>query len=372
MAGALAMPVLLGLAGAASFRSAPLRTALTQPAPALWLMVVFVVWAATSTFWAPAPDLEQAAKLLAVTLFGVLFVSASASDPGMRRLSGSAAPAACLVLILMLGLEAALNMPMTRLAEPGLEDWQTASIPGRGATILAAVLWGGAGALLLKPSHLRAFIAVAMLVGGAIAGAQFFHTANGVALALGTAAFGLGWLAPGLMVRVVAAMLALWLAAAPVTYPLLFSSETLADSLPFSWAARVEAWNYVAAGVMEQPWIGHGLGAARADDATMLLRGVETSVIQTHPHSASLQIWFETGLVGAALGAGALTLGGKALGRLCAGNRPAGAAIAASFAALGFIANMSYSIWQEWWNAALFIAAAVCCPLLTPKGEETR
>lgn len=360
----MALPALLGLAGAASIRPSALQGALAAPRPGVVLALGFVAWAAITALWAPGRGLELAGKLLALTVFGALFVLAAGADAGMRRMTTSAVSAACAVLIILLGVEATLDMPLTRLTASDLPDWEVAKIPGRGGTVLAAILWAGAGGLLLRPTLVRGAAALVLLAAGAFAGGQFFHTANNLALMAGVAAFVVGWMAPATAIRLVTAALALWLAAAPLSYPLIFSNADLNAALPFSWSARIEAWNYVAAGVLEQPWFGHGLEAARADNATTILRGIETDIIPTHPHSASLQIWFETGLVGAGLAAAALTLGGQALARACRGKRAAGAATTASFVALGIIANLSYSLWQEWWDAAMFISAAACAALM--------
>ena len=57
--------------------------------------------------------------------------------------------------------------------------------------------------------------------------------------------------------------------------------------------------------------------------------------IPLHPHSGSLQIWYETGAVGAVLAALALLAGGWALARAFKDNRLGAAAAAASLATLG-------------------------------------
>src|SRR6185503_5937129 len=101
-------------------------------------------------------------------------------------------------------------------------------------------------------------------------------------------------------------------------------------------------------------WFGHGLDASRTAPQLLPVRdGYSVAAIPLHPHSASMQVWFETGAVAAVL----LT-GGWALSRLLV-NRAHAAAAAATMAAGGVIANLSYGIWQEWWDAALLLAAAL-------------
>jgi O-antigen ligase len=81
--------------------------------------------------------------------------------------------------------------------------------------------------------------------------------------------------------------------------------------------------------------------------------------LPVHPHSASLQIWYETGAVGALLAAGALLTAGLRMSRAYARNRPAAAAACATLASLGLIANVSYGVWAEWWMATMFAVAAL-------------
>ena len=78
-----------------------------------------------------------------------------------------------------------------------------------------------------------------------------------------------------------------------------------------------------------------------------------------HPHSASLQIWHDLGLIGALLCAALLAYGGWRLSRALANDRYAGAASAAVLAMFGLMANVGWSVWQEWWMATLLLTAAL-------------
>ena len=154
-------------------------------------------------------------------------------------------------------------------------------------------------------------------------------------------------------------VLGIWVLAAPFVTPLLPTDQAFLDSIPYSWAARVGIWDYVCARIWEQPLFGHGLEAARLVTERIVIHNDDISALPIHPHSASLQIWFETGLVGALLAAATLFVGGWKLAQALKTQRAAAAGVAASLAALGLSANVSYSLWQEWWLATLFIAAAL-------------
>ncbi len=153
--------------------------------------------------------------------------------------------------------------------------------------------------------------------------------------------------------------LSVWMLFGPFVTPMLFSDQRIVDALPQTAAARVVIWRYVAGRIPENFWFGHGLDASRTAPQPLHVRGdFYTAAIPLHPHSASMQVWFETGAVGAVLAAAVLLSGGWVLSRLLV-NRAQAAAAAATMAAAGVIANLSYGIWQEWWDAALFLAAAL-------------
>jgi O-antigen ligase len=177
---------------------------------------------------------------------------------------------------------------------------------------------------------------------------QFGQFANTVGFVAGITAFATALLAPRVILIAVFAVLLLWLIGAPFVTPALASAID-AERLPFSWSARVEIWSYVCERIWERPWFGHGLDAARA----------HMPAVPVHPHSASLQIWFELGAGGVVLAGALLIASARTLLRRFGDNRPAAAAAAGTVAAVGVVANVSFNLWAEWWLAAMFVAAGV-------------
>jgi O-antigen ligase len=220
--------------------------------------------------------------------------------------------------------------------------------------------WPVAAAFL---SSGRTNFARAVLLTAALLMAPFGLLAHAVAFGAGLVVFGLAFAAPRFAILSVSWGWAVWMLAAPFVTPLLLANTRIVDALPMSWAHRAGIWDYICARIWEQPWVGHGLDAARAIDARIDVRGTDMPAVPLHPHSASLQIWYETGAVGAGLAALALLVGGWSLARGLRSNRPAAAAAAATLAALGLIANVSFGAWQEWWIATLFISAALVSAL---------
>ncbi len=359
-AGGLAMALLVCVAGALSFRPSHVRQVVENRPAAVWLLLAFGAWVIASSAWSPHPDHRQAYKLAAIAPLGLMFVGAATADPRARRLTMAGGLAAFVVLALLIGVEAAFGMPLNRAAQPDLPLGEIGRNASRGATTVLALTWGVAGGLVALGGRARWAGAVLVLAASAALSLQFDQLSNAVGFGLGLAAFLLAFALPRVTIALVTGGLAFWMLAAPFLTPLVLGNQRLVDALPLSWAARAGIWDYVCGRIMEQPWIGHGLDASRAvTDRIQIRDQLDMRGVPLHPHSASLHVWFETGAVGAVLAAATLLAGGYALIRAYGDNRPAAAAACATLAALGLIANVSFGAWQEWWNATMFVAAAL-------------
>ena len=123
------------------------------------------------------------------------------------------------------------------------------------------------------------------------------------------------------------------------------------------WARTIEVIN-------EHPLTGGGLGVLRTIRErldTGMFAGQFT--IPNHPHSMMLQLWAETGAIGAAL----LSLAIVLLGWRMPDQRKLGAAglsAAAIFGAMVVIGSVSFELWNDWWWAVggLLAVLAVCTP----------
>lgn len=145
--------------------------------------------------------------------------------------------------------------------------------------------------------------------------------------------------------------------------------------LPQSFFSRTYSWELVRGKISEAPFIGHGLEASHtwkdtfgdhpdwlADAAARYEHDFAWEVYQvvpTHPHNMPLQIWAETGMIGASLAAMALFLFGWRL------KAPEDWSPVTRYAAAGLIGiciavcNFSYSMWNEAFWASAILAAAV-------------
>jgi len=138
------------------------------------------------------------------------------------------------------------------------------------------------------------------------------------------------------------------------------TSSGLRAAMPFSWEHRMVTWSYVGERIREHPIIGHGFDASRTFDAKFSTRGFDDmAVVSLHPHNAGLQIWLETGFIGAALGATLIYLLGQHALKFSLGGRARSMAAAGLIAPLILISSVSYGVWQDWWWACLFLCAGV-------------
>ncbi|MGE0742025.1 MAG: O-antigen ligase family protein [Hyphomonadaceae bacterium] len=363
-AGAMGMPVLLSLVGALGARRAMLRQLIENRPLPLLLLLGFGTWAMLTALWSPYPDPQQAAKLFFLLPLGLAFAAAASADTNLTR---PAALAAFVVLAALLTIEAAGNMPLNRSSQAGDPDWKIEQNLARAAVVFIAMSWGVAGIALTSAGRWRFALGAGVLALGAVFSLQFHQSANVVAYGLGLGAFVLALAAPRIAPWLVCGGWAFWMLAAPLLTPMLTADPALVENAPYGWAVRVSMWDYVCARIAEAPLFGHGLDASRAVTDTMVVRGDAMPAVLLHPHSASLHIWFETGLVGAALASATLIAGARWLARAFAEHRIAAAAACGAIASLGFIANVSYGVWQEWWTVAMLLAAGLIGAIVVPR-----
>ena len=145
--------------------------------------------------------------------------------------------------------------------------------------------------------------------------------------------------------------------------------------LPRSFFSRPYSWEFVSAKIQEAPLIGHGPEASHtwkdtfgdhpewlADASARFGDGQAWqvySVVPVHPHNMPLQIWAETGAIGAALAAAFLFFLGWRL------RPPQDWSPVTKYAAAGLIGvclaigSFAYSMWNEAFWGSVVLAAAV-------------
>lgn len=354
--------------------------------PALFASVgfVFIAWAALSEFWAPGDRQLISGSLIegdfSVEARGLSFflLAATSALTIAGTLRAAPSPKASGIVAVMLGVQAALVILSPYLSGyvlsavygedvKGLQEG--AQNVGRGANTLAL------GLPLLLPMLVfgwkvpGAVLAAALMLGSAVAFQLLgSHSAlfaiGGMALAVGLIALmprtGFRWLFGGL---------AGYIAAAPVLFAALIRGlDVIAPNLPDSFRSRLWSWEVVIGRMTDAPFMGHGLNATRTWRDTFETRPdllvqlpdfwAGYQIVPGHPHNMALQLWAETGMIGAVLAA----LGLVALGFHLP--RPADLRPEIRFAAAGLagaamtIFSFAYSAWNEGFWASLALAAA--------------
>lgn len=355
--GAIGLPVLMGLAALAALSPAAIENAFRTNRLPLAVLAALVTWLVLSRLWSPWHG-ETYLKLPVMIGLGLLF-SAAAARPEVARMTLAGTAAALIVLIAMLIIEAVGGSPLNAGAAPDATAYQLTQAPARGAVVMLALLWPAIAWFAGWRSVAGWLAIIAILLSAGFVALQFDQQSNALGFALGGAFFLFALIAPRLAILAPAFGLAAWTALAPFATLLIFVGRDLPAWTPHSWNVRVGIWLNTSERILQQPWIGHGLDAGRTVREMTTYDGEPLAIIPVHPHSAALQIWYDSGVIGAGLTAALLALTGLALARAYASNRFAAAAAAAVLAMFGAMANIGWSPAQEWWLATMILAGAL-------------
>lgn len=179
--------------------------------------------------------------------------------------------------------------------------------------------------------------------------------------------------APRFMRFFFSAVLVVGVLGAPTIVGYLPDPLTESKKIPISShsaAHRLLIWKNSVKHIKESPWIGHGFDSSRAfyseNDKVVTYFAQDDpknswtnwySPIPLHPHNGILQIWLETGLLGAVILLSLLIY----LVRRISSHRMSRLEVASSiglFASGLFIFSVSFGVWQAWWQATLWLTTA--------------
>jgi exopolysaccharide production protein ExoQ len=168
----------------------------------------------------------------------------------------------------------------------------------------------------------------------------------------------------------VCAGLAIAVIAMPFLTDALVTTQDTLDSLTSedgAWSSathRMFMWRFATDTIIEGPLaLGFGAGASRGipEAAEKVMWGIE--LMPLHPHNGALQVWLEMGIIGAAI----FAILGIVIYRA---TKHSGGTELGIYAAMmvAFIAPwmLSYGIWQSWWLALGWLAAAIGRGILEP------
>lgn len=128
--------------------------------------------------------------------------------------------------------------------------------------------------------------------------------------------------------------------------------ETLSQGLfgdPY-YFVRIEIWWAHVQQILSAPILGHGLQASQA--APQIYAGSDPAVIRGlsygHPHSLSIQVWYELGSVGVLLSSALIWFVMQKLASLRRHDQKVAVAV---IAGVWSVAYVGHGAWQHWWWA---------------------
>jgi O-antigen ligase len=360
-----------------------------RPAHYLLAGMAFLVWAVASESWSPVSRgiisgtlmggdfaIRSAGLRIILTLFftTLLIAGALRTAPGRAQISSRLILGSLSIhglLILLSPVFATSVMPVLYGDDP-LNHSSGFQNLDRGANAFALVLpilvayVGARPGLAWK--GLALMIALASLVSFGVLGSS--AAMFGAALML--VAFVIVRVFPKYGLRGLFTAVAAYIALAPILMSgLLYMLERSGVNLPGSFQSRAWSWEVVIGKIQETPLMGHGIEASKSWQDTYAAYPewmaqlpdfwARYPVVPGHPHNMALQIWAETGAVGAFVAALAVLLIGW---RLPIGHNlrtdiryAIGGMLAAAFCLFSF----SYSVWNEafWSTLALAVVALI-------------
>ncbi len=323
--------------------------------------LIFIAWAWASTIWSPYEHTTQALLMVSGALLYPLFAFAVFTLEGKARqiavyaalFSGTA----MLAPYLLEGTTGAISHFYTE--QTARENMLRDATRGISAIVMAspalAALW-----MLNFKDRKGHIIAGALVVLVALICWQFHLFAGLVALIAGGLFFALGYFWPRTTILAVMIGFLIMVLMAPMILPAI-AAPLDGATLPFSWEWRVKMWPYTGEQINIHPLVGWGLDASRSFAADQFeLHGFSLGYLIQHPHNVGLQIWLETGLIGALLLSISIALFGIRISGMQILSRMQGAAIAGSAIVFLVFFSFTYGAWQEWLWASVAWVSAMC------------
>jgi O-antigen ligase len=345
------------------------RSSVFGPLP--WLLAATMVWSLVTAMWAPDPSsaVETTAKLTLVCGAALLLLRSA----GNITVRGRRAIAAGLIAgfglsIVSIVFEFQTQGAGLRLLDQRGADYEfLASAYGRAGSIMALLIWPASIAIYRKVGFLAAIIVFAL---GTYVSVQLDNTSSLLALLIGAGVFFAATIKPNLTGRAMAVLvliIPIVTFASPAIAPIAMAEYIDLGGRNVSALHRLGIWDFVGERAQERPVFGWGMDASphMGDGAEIVEivelpggRKVRGPLISLHPHNAILQIWLELGLPGVAAFMLVLLLLLRWIGRSVV-HRVDRAASLAMFASGLVVIELSYGIWQGWWQASLWISAAL-------------
>jgi exopolysaccharide production protein ExoQ len=307
-------------------------------------------------------SLDRSVRLVGEIAFGfVLIASARTLDAQAKNRLGLALACGILLTVLLILGDFAVGHLMFKLVKA---KSPTLNHLDRGVTTLAVLVWPAA--LLLRASGLRMLMLI-VLAAVLVATLAMKSDSSKVGLLFASLAAAAIWWQPrltGATLRIAVPLLVVILPLGALALP---PPERLMEhrrELKNSALHRLIIWQFTGRHIAERPLLGWGMETSRAlpggDVHYDLVDGggyvTQMVSLSLHPHNAILQVWVELGAGGALISALLLAMSARWVTSLPRGD--AALATGALITTLT-IALLSFGIWQSWWDAELWLLAAL-------------
>lgn len=345
------------------------------------VLLAFFVYAGVSAIWSPREQvlIEIDFSQLQVSVrsemlrVGLQILALGGLIAGGMRLDDKGRERILRLAHIGIVVQLAMLVVLT-LFEQQLLDWLTAFVPDTGegvqnisrnclimslaAPVLAIGLTRGRSMTLGLGLGFLVVMATAVIV--AVRGVN----AGLLAIAAAGVCAGIVHLVPRHGFKIIGAGIAALVMSAPLVFGFLSQGADFATADDSS-SYRAAIWQRVIALINEEPITGHGLGALRTVRETIEAGAFAGQfTVPNHSHNMMLQLWAETGAIGAGLLSLAIVLAGWRIPHMqklgLAGYKAA--AVAGGMIA---VAAVSFDLWNEWWWAigGLLAMLAAATPL---------
>lgn len=329
---------------------------------ALWVVCVTAL-AVISMSWAfmPQQSIKVAGEFFGLAVAGLaLLAAAERADLVERSAARRALGSGLCIALIFLGIGFVFGH-VTGKPLWGLPEQHPYRTLSHAQTVISVIaipalvfLWAMGGRMRFVAAVLFAILITTFL--------QLEHGASDLALVAATTAYILVRIAGARSALLIGAAVAAAIILLPTIFHALLPDISTLDVLvkkegALSELHRMYMWHFVLDNLNGQAfWIGHGADASRGfpGASAPIMWGIE--LMPLHPHNGALQAWLELGLAGALLVAVAPLMIGFSANRMA----PADAALAVALL-VAYLAPwmLSYGIWQAWWMAMAWLAAAI-------------
>ena len=315
---------------------------------ALALAFAALSWAGVAWSIVPGHTAHAAGQLTLILAAALLVLALPPPETETARALLRGLPWALGLGVGLLCLDTALGYPLQGLAGHDGTKYS------RGLDYLVLLAWPLLAHEAAEGDQRRAMAVAALIVVAAVVGVS---TTAALALLVGA----LMLVFAALLRRVATPLLFGALAALVAALPFILrafaaSRQALEPHLKTSGFHRLEIWDYMSARIMEQPLLGWGLLSAKSvpirPEELAGYRWVDAAGI--YPHNQWLELWLETGALGAALALGLVGLALWRVRRLPAGIQPFACAACASALTISWL---NFEITTDSWWAALAASA---------------